>query len=43
MAGDWQKVVYNITNTGNAYYGETYLIVDGTRGASQPSPVADYE
>lgn len=33
VAGDWQKVVYNITNNGNDYYGETYLFVDGTRSS----------
>ncbi len=27
--GQWQKVVYNITNNGNDFYGETYLFVDG--------------
>lgn len=33
VAGQWQKVVYNITNNGNDFYGETYLFVDGVRSS----------
>lgn len=33
IPGEWQKVVYNITNNGNDFYGETYLFVDGTRSS----------
>ena len=33
VGGNWQKVVYNITNTGNDFYGETYLFVDGVRSS----------
>lgn len=32
-AGQWQKVVYNITNKGNDFYGETYLFIDGERSS----------
>ena len=32
-AGEWQSVVYNITNTGNDFYGETYMFVDGVRSS----------
>lgn len=33
VAGEWQKVAYNITNEGNDFYGETYMFVDGTRSS----------
>ncbi len=33
VGGEWQKVVYNITNNGNDFYGETYLFVDGKRSS----------
>lgn len=33
VSGEWQKVVYNITNNGNDFYGETYLFVDGKRSS----------
>lgn len=33
VAGEWQKVVYNITNAGNDFYGETYMFVDGVRSS----------
>lgn len=33
VADEWQKVVYNITNNGNDFYGETYLFVDGIRSS----------
>ena len=33
VAGQWQRVVYNITNTGNDFYGETYLFIDGVRSS----------
>ncbi len=32
-AGQWQSVVYNITNSGNDFYGETYMFVDGKRSS----------
>lgn len=33
VSGEWQKVVYSITNTGNDFYGETYMFVDGVRSS----------
>lgn len=33
VSGQWQKVVYNITNNGDDFYGETYLFVDGKRSS----------
>lgn len=33
VAGEWQTVVYTITNNGNDFYGETYLFVDGKRSS----------
>ena len=32
-AGEWQQVVYNITNNGADFYGETYMFVDGKRSS----------
>ena len=31
VAGQWQRVKYTITNTGDDFYGETYMFVDGKR------------
>lgn len=29
----WQKVVFNITNNGGDFYGETYMFIDGVRSS----------
>lgn len=33
VPGNWQKVIYNITNIGRDFYGETYMFVDGKRSS----------
>lgn len=33
VSGEWQKVVFNITNNGADFYGETYMYVDGVRSS----------
>lgn len=32
-AGEWQRVIYNITNGGADFFGDTYMFVDGVRSS----------
>ncbi len=43
VANEWQQVVYNITNVGNDFYGETYMFVDGVRSSGNTISIASGE